>query len=98
MSSIRVFETSLPVSTIKIGSEKNINLNSCLKLSPVVGDRFFDFEWGNLNQNLAKVEGKSEVYDHLDKISRSDQKYHHFVNQEILDFYDCNYLLFEAGG
>lgn len=41
--SVRLFETSSPAKSVRIGTEQTLHLNSCLKLQPLMNNRFFDY-------------------------------------------------------
>lgn len=64
----------------------------------MVGKKYFDYEWGYLNENLNKIGGNNQVFDHLDKITQSTEVYQGFVNQEILDLKDATQLVFNLDG
>lgn len=49
---LRLLETSTRASYTKIGTEHNINLQDCLKLTPLINNTYYDYEWGYLNENL----------------------------------------------
>lgn len=69
-----------------------------MKVAPLVGKKYYDFEWGYLNENLSKIEGKNHVFDHLEKITQSADHYQGFINQEILDLKDATQLIFSVDG
>jgi hypothetical protein len=99
MTLIRVLETSGPTEQVYIGNERSINLAGCLRVVPLLGRRFYDYEWGHLNVNLGRLEGENEAYDHLGKITRSSPgQYPQFTNQEILDVQECDQLVFRVEG
>ena len=54
MAAIRVLETSRPVKEIKIASDR---MGMGTKIHPLMKSIYFDYEWGNLNENLSKIEG-----------------------------------------
>lgn len=63
-----------------------------------MGNRYFDYEWGYLNENLKKIEGGTNIYEYLSKITKSVPQYAHFANQEIIDLSLSNFIVFDVDG
>lgn len=82
----------------KIGTEDTINSSNCLKINPLLYGKYYDYEWGYLNDNIKEFEGGSNIYEYLQKLTKSSPKYAHFVNQEIIDLKMSSFVVFEIDG
>lgn len=52
-------------SHVKIGTEDTINSANCLKVSPLINGKYYDYEWGYLNDNIKEFEAGSNIYEYL---------------------------------
>lgn len=63
------------------------------KIEPVLERRFYDYEYGYMNENL-KEEKSSTIYEHIGKLTKSFPDYPHLKNSKLLDISGSKFLTF----